>query len=132
LADVQILAIAVSTVLLLLVLELVRRRLLGEEFAFAWLLGAGAMLALSLWPGALDAAAIWLGVRYGPALLLLILAFLVFVGLLLFSVVVSRQRTQIERLVEDVAILDARLREHTATGAGSTSAPEGDDEGGDS
>ena len=109
--DVQVLAVAVSALLLLLVIELVRRRLLGEEYAFVWILGALAVLTLSLWPGALDAAARWLGVRYGPALLLLILAFLVFVGLLSFSVVVSRQRSQIERLIEDVAILDARLRD---------------------
>jgi hypothetical protein len=123
-ADVQILSIAVSTVLLVVVLELVRRHLLGEEYAFVWIVGAIAMLTLSLWPGALDASAAWLGVRYGPALLLLILAFLVFVGLLFFSVVVSRQRTQIERLIEDVSILDARFREHTAPdGTGSDREP---------
>jgi hypothetical protein len=123
--DVQVLAIVVSTVLLVVVLELVRRHLLGEEYALVWILGAIAMLTLSLWSGALDAAATWLGVRYGPALLLLILAFLVFVGLLFFSVVVSRQRTQIERLIEDVALLDAQVREHTGhegTGVDSTPA----------
>lgn len=108
---VQIVAIAGSGVLLLLVVELVRRRLLGEEYAFVWMLGAAAMLAVSVWRGALDAAARWLGVHYGPALILLLLVFFVFVALLFFSVVVSRQRVQIDRLIEDAAILEARLRE---------------------
>jgi len=109
---VQLLAIGVSALLLVLVLELVRRRLLGEEYAFVWILGAVGMLALSVWRGALDAVARWLGVHYGPALLLMLLAVFVFVALLFFSVVVSRQRVQIERLIEDIAILDARQREH--------------------
>jgi hypothetical protein len=108
---VQILAIAVSALLLLLVLELVRRRLLGEEYALIWILGALGLLALSVWRGALDSVARWLGVLYGPALLLLLLGFFVFVALLFFSVIVSRQRVQIDRLIEDQAILEARIRE---------------------
>jgi len=55
--------------------------------------------------------AAWLGIHYPPAALLLGLVFIVFVGLLVFSVVASRQRTQIERLIEDVAILEARIRD---------------------
>ena len=109
---VQILAIAVSALLLVLVIELVRRRLLGEEYALVWILGAVGLLALSVWRGGLDSVARWLGVLYGPALLLLLLGFFVFVALLFFSVVVSRQRVQIDRLIEDLAILEARLREH--------------------
>lgn len=109
---VQLLAIAVSAGLLALVLELVRRKLLGEEYALVWILGAVGLLALSVWRSALDSVARWLGVYYGPALLLLLLGVFVFVALLFFSVVVSRQRLQIDRLIEDQAILEARLREH--------------------
>jgi hypothetical protein len=121
---VQILAIAISALLLLLVLELVRRRLLGEEYALVWIVGALGMVVLSVWRGALDTVARWLGVLYGPALLLLLLGVFVFVGLLFFSVVVSRQRVQIDRLIEDVAILEARQREHLEVHRGT--APEED------
>lgn len=108
---VQILSVAVSAALLVLVIELVRRRRLTEEYSFIWIACAVALLALSIWRDVLDAVARWLGVYYPPAVLLLVLILFVFVGLLYFSVTISRQRQQIERLIEDVAILEARLRD---------------------
>lgn len=108
---VQMIAIIVSVVLFLLVLELVRRRLLGEEYAIVWIAGAATLVGLSVWRESLHAGARWLGIHYPPAAMLLALVVMVFVGLLFFSVVVSRQRVQIERLIEDVAILEASLRD---------------------
>jgi benzoyl-CoA reductase/2-hydroxyglutaryl-CoA dehydratase subunit BcrC/BadD/HgdB len=40
-----------------------------------------------------------------------VLIFFVFVASLYFSVVISGQRRQIENLVEEIALLDQRLRE---------------------
>jgi len=108
---VQIIAIVISAALLGLVIELVRRRQLSEEYSFIWITGAAALLVLSLWRDVLHAIARWLGVFYPPAVLLLVLTLFVFVGLLYFSVTLSRQREQIERLIEQVAILEARLRD---------------------
>ncbi len=110
-SPVQVLAIVVSSALLLLVLELVRRRRLTEEYSFIWIACAVALLVLSIRRELLDAAGAWLGVYYPPAVLLLVVILFVFVGLLSFSVTISRQRAQIERLIEDVAILEARLRD---------------------
>jgi hypothetical protein len=116
-SPVQVLAIAVSFLLLLLVLDLVRRRKLREEYSLIWIACAGALLILSIWRDLLDAVARWLNVYYPPAVLLLILILFVFVACLHFSVVVSRQRAQIERLVEDQAILAARLPAEGHAGA---------------
>jgi hypothetical protein len=114
---VQVLAIGVSGLLLLLVLDLVRRRKLREEYSLIWIACAGALLILSIWRDLLDALARRLDVYYPPAVLLLILILFVFVACLHFSVVVSRQRAQIERLVEDHAILAARLPAESHAGA---------------
>jgi hypothetical protein len=108
---VQIGAVVISGALLLLVIDLVRRRKLTEEYSFIWLLCAVALLVLSLWRDILHVTARWLGVYYPPAVLLLVLIFFVFVASLYFSVVISGQRRQIERLVEEIALLDQRLRE---------------------
>jgi Flp pilus assembly protein protease CpaA len=103
--------LVVSVVLLLVVLELVRRKKLSEEFSFLWVGGALAVLGISLRRDLLDRTALWLGVYYPPSLLLLILLVVVFVGSLSFTVVLSRHRRQIERLMEDSAILTAEVRE---------------------
>ena len=108
---VQVVALAVSVLLLLVVLELVRRRKLTEEYSFLWILCALALVLLSVRRDILDAAARWLGVYYPPAVLLMLLILMVFVASLCFSVIVSRQRQQIERLIEETAILAAEIRE---------------------
>ena len=107
----QLVSIAVSLGLLGGVLELVRRKKLTEEYSFVWIVGGLALLALSFSRELLDRVAIQLGIHYPPAALLLLVIVFVFVVSVLFSVVVSRQRQQIERLIEDTALLDARLRE---------------------
>ena len=112
---IQIAAVAVSIALLAVVLRLVVRGKLREEYAFAWLVGAVGLLAVSVWRQSLDLAARWLGVYYPPALLLLAVILAVFCIALYFSVVISRQRQQIERLVEEVALLDAEVRERGAS-----------------
>jgi hypothetical protein len=108
---VQVIAISISAALLLLVLELVRRRKLTEEHSFIWIIGSIALLGLSIRRDILHATARTLGVHYPPAVLILALGFLVFVVSLYFSVVLSQQRKLIERLVEDLALLESDLRE---------------------
>src|SRR5207253_9990026 len=107
---VQIVALVVSGLLLLLVLELVRRRKLTEEYAFLWILGALMLVGLSAKRDLLDTTAHWLGVYYPPMVLLMVLIFMMFVALLAFSLVVSKQRQQIERLIEETAILTTEVR----------------------
>jgi hypothetical protein len=108
---IEIVAIAVSLLLLIVVFELVRRRKLTEEYSFLWILSSLALLILSVKREILHTVARWLGVYYPPAVLLLLLIVMVFVASLCFSVIVSRQRQQIERLIEETAILSAELRE---------------------
>ena len=48
----------------------------------------------------------------------------VFCIALYFSVVVSRQRKQIERLVEEMALLEAEVRERAAPSSRAVAAPE--------
>lgn len=107
---IHIAAIAFALALLGIVLELVRRRRLTEEHSLIWIAGAVALLVLSVWRNLLDSAARLVGVYYPPALLLLALTGFVFLVSLYFSVVISRQRQDIERMVEDVALLEAEVR----------------------
>jgi len=111
-SPIQILSVAVSFLLLVLVVELVRRKKLTEEYSFVWIMCALALLGLSLGRRLLlDRVALSIGIFYPPAALILVLIFFVFVASISFSVVISRQRQQIERLIEDAAIMEAQVRE---------------------
>lgn len=114
---VQIAAIAASVSLLILVLELVRRRRLTEEYSVLWILSALALIGVSWRRDLLDTAARWLGVYYPPAALLLLVILIVFTASLSFSVILSRHQRQIDRLIEDTAVLSAELREIRAARA---------------
>jgi hypothetical protein len=108
---VQIVALTSSVLLLLLVLELVRRRRLSEEYSALWIVLAVSLIGISLRRDVLDSAAKWLGVYYPPAVLVLMLVAIISVAALSFSVILSRHQRQIDRLIEENAIMGAELRE---------------------
>lgn len=108
---VQFAAVFASTILLLVVFDLVRRRRLLEPYSLPWLAAAGALLVASFRRDVIDRTAGWLGVYYPPAVLLLLLTLVVFVVALWFSVTVSRQQRQVDRLIEEAAVLSGEIRE---------------------
>ncbi len=121
---VQVAALVVAGLFLIVVFDLVRRRKLAEEYSLLWIVVALALLALAIRREIIHDAARWLGVYYPPVVLLLVLIVMVFATSLWFSVVMSRQRRQIERLIEETAILSAELRELRDPGpAGAPSSP---------
>ena len=114
---IQIVAIAGSVLFLLLVLELVRRRRLAEEYSALWIVAALALLGASIRRDLIDRTAAWLGIYYGPAVLLLGLVVVVSAVLLWMSVILSRQQAPIDQLIEESAILSAELRDERRAGA---------------
>jgi len=108
---VQVVALGSSVLLLLVVLELVRRRRLSEEYSTLWIVLAVSLIGISLRRDVLDSAAKWLGVYYPPAVLVLMLVAIMSVAALAFSVILSRHQRQIDRLIEENAIMGAEIRE---------------------
>src|SRR5215510_15700771 len=72
--------LASSVLLLFVVLELVRRRKLTEEYSFLWILAALALLVVSMRQDMLRLAARWIGVSDPPAVLLAVLIATVFIA----------------------------------------------------
>lgn len=108
-ARVQIIAILASVLLLVVVLELVRRRRLLERYAVLWLLSAAVLVVLSVWRNLLAQIAHRLGIAYAPNALFLIAFGFVAVLLLHFSLAVSRLADQSKVLAQRLALLQARL-----------------------
>jgi hypothetical protein len=108
---VSIAAAIASLVLLVAVLELVRRRRLREKYALLWILTAIVLLVLSVWRGAVTSIATTLGVSYGPTVLFAVGALFVLVVLLHYSTVISALTDRTVVLAQKVASLEQRIDE---------------------
>ena len=107
----QLQTLLASIGLLLAVFELIRRRKLTEEYSFLWILLGAGLLVVSVRADLLAATARLVGVANPSAVPLVLAVTAMTVVCLCLSVIVSRQRQQIERLIEETAILAAELRE---------------------
>jgi hypothetical protein len=113
----QIVAIVAAAGLLLVLLELVRRRRLLERYALLWLFSAVVLLGLSVWTGLLEFVADVIGVAYPPNALFLIAFGFVMVLLLHFSLAVSRLSDQAKVLAQRLALMEERLHRHEQAAA---------------
>ena len=95
--------------LLLLVLEMVRRRALAEKYSLLWLLMAGAILMLAVARPALDRIAPVLGIYYAPSALFVVGFVGLLVILLYFSAVITRLTRQNRIVAQQIGILQARI-----------------------
>jgi hypothetical protein len=108
---IQVVAILGTLALLLVVLELVRRRRLLERYALVWLGSALVLLALAIWKGLLGSISEAVGIFYPPAALFVIAFGFILVLLLHFSTAVSRLTDQSKVLAQRIALMEERQRE---------------------
>jgi hypothetical protein len=100
-----IFAIGASVLALLLVLELVRRRRLREEYSLLWLGTAFAMLLVSTWRDLLHGLSRLVGIVYPPNLLFLLAALFTLLLLLYFSTVITRLSQENKEIAQELALL---------------------------
>jgi hypothetical protein len=108
---IQLVAIAGAALLLLVVLELVRRRRLLERYALLWLFSAVVLLGLAAWRDALQGLAHAVGIAYPPNALFFVAFAFVLLLLLHFSAAVSRLADQSKVLAQRLALLEERMAE---------------------
>jgi hypothetical protein len=108
---IQLVAIAASLVLLVIVLELVRRKRFLERYALLWLFSAIVLLLLSAWKELLENVATAIGIFYPPSALFVIAFGFVLVLLLHFSLAVSKLADQSKLLAQRLALIEQRQRE---------------------
>lgn len=100
-----------AVVLFILVLELVRRRRLREEYTVFWLLTCAVFIVLAVWKGAINLVAQILGTTLPLSALFGAGFFLVFLITLHFSTVVTDLWRQNKRMAKEIALLEGSLRE---------------------
>jgi hypothetical protein len=106
---IQLVAIIAAGVLLLVVLEMVRRRRLMERYALLWMLSAIVLIGLASWRNGLLHVSRAVGIIYPPNALFLIALGFVLLLLLHFSAAVSRLSDQTKVLAQRLALLEERV-----------------------
>jgi len=106
----QLVAIVAAGAMLIVVLEMVRRRRLMERYALLWVLAAVVLIGLAAWRNGLKVISDAIGIFYPPTALFIVAFVFVLLLLLHFSAVVSRLGDQTKVLAQRAALLEQRLR----------------------
>lgn len=93
---------------LLLLVVLVRGRRLKPAYSLIWFAGWGVLAVLIAFPDALDGLGQLLGIHYSPTLLLLGVVCTMGLVLLHVTTVITRQGRQINRLAQEIALLQEK------------------------
>ena len=107
----HVIAIGMTGGLILVILELVRRKRLMERYALLWLASGVVLLVFAAWHGLLSTIAFAVGVHYPPALLFAVAFGVELLLLLHFSLAVSSLTDQNKILAQRLAILQERVEE---------------------
>ena len=107
----RLVAMAVSLILLLATVHLIRKHKLREQYALLWLIASIAILLLSAFGGIVDVLANFFNVSYSPTLPLVAGLFFALMVLLTQSVALSNQRDQSRDMAQQMALLEFRLKE---------------------
>lgn len=101
--------VGASIIALLIVLELVRRRHLSEQYSLLWLGTAIVMLVVGAWRDLLHSLAALVNIHHPPNLLFLLAAlFLLFIQLY-FSTVITRLTREGKETAQQIALLRHEL-----------------------
>ena len=94
-----------------MIVQLIRRHRLREEYALVWLIAGVAILVLSIFGGLVRLLASLVEVSYPPTLVLVVGLLFALLILLSQSVTISGQANHIRDLAQTVALLERRLRQ---------------------
>lgn len=108
---IQYIAIVGSALLIIFALYLIKKKRLKEEYSLLWLFFGLLFLTISIWKDALDWVADLVGIAYPPAALFLILIMAVFVIMIEFSIIISRQSNWIRTMGQDVGIMKNEIEQ---------------------
>jgi hypothetical protein len=106
---IQILSILFSFFLLVLIVFLIRKKKIREEYAILWIATFFVFLILSLFRGIIDKISLLLGIQYQPASLFLILIACTFLLMFHFSLVISDLKKKINAMASALALLEEGL-----------------------
>lgn len=107
---VQFIAITGSLLLILMLLYLIRKQRIKEEYSLLWLFFGFVFLLFSIWRDGLEYMARLAGIAYAPAMLFLLFTLAFFLILIEFSVILSRLSDRNKVLTQELGLLNLELK----------------------
>jgi hypothetical protein len=107
-----------SVVVLVAIVEMMRRHRLREKYAVIWFFVAAGVLTLAIFPGLLTGTAAFLGVQVPVNLLFFVGSLVLLVLTLQHSYELGRLEEKTRTLAEDLALLRLELSQHRHESAG--------------
>lgn len=105
----KLVAISLGLFIFLVILELVRRKKLKEEYSWLWLLTGAIIVILTIWDDLLEKAASFMGIAV-PTSTLFLLAFIFLILVCLqFSISISKLSDRIKNLAQELTILKSTI-----------------------
>lgn len=107
----QSIAVLVAVLLVLAVLELVRRRKLSEEFSLLWVVASLGAVLLGVWTGLLTGITRALGALYETSVIFFFGLLFVLLLLVYYAVKLTALTQEVRRLAQEAALARLRLEE---------------------
>ena len=107
----QIVAIIVTIVFFFCLIRMLKKNDFALKYSLLWLLSGAIMLVLAIFPGILDWFASLIGVYSSVNALFAVLICCGIMLMISFTSIISKEKKEIVRLVQEMAVLDNRLRE---------------------
>lgn len=107
----RVFAILTAIVVFLLIVEMVRRRRLREEYSWLWLLTGAVMILLVVWYRLLVYITWVIGAGTPVTTLFLFSTLFLLIIAVHYSVIISKLTTQVKNLAQELALLRSRFEE---------------------
>jgi len=107
--NITVIGIVAGLTMMIVVLELVRRKVLGERYALLWLLLAALIILFGIWPGLLLRVADLLDIVYPPSIIFGLALLFIIAIMIHFSVVLSRQSKGYNKIIQRLSLLEEKI-----------------------
>ena len=107
----KIMAIIIAFAIFIVIIEMVRRRKLREEYSWLWLLTGAGLIVLTVWYDLLVMISRLIGVTLPTSTLFFFGLIFLMMVCLQFSIRISKLTNQVKDLSQEIALLRSKLRE---------------------
>ena len=105
----RVFIVLLSLSILVMIINLIRKKRLKEEYALLWFLGGVALVLAPLFSDYIDKAAHFFGIYYEPALIFALAILCLLVILFHYSTIISKLTEQNKILIQEMALVKKKL-----------------------